>query len=119
MATAQKAMDLEPWQTDLLWDRQNGYHEEHPGGRHLFRWENTTYHLRPVKDDPDMWIVKGTGGEYRCDGAVETCSCPGYMHHKTRCKHLRALTAFNEARGATGQMDEEEMSEEQLRDLFR
>ena len=103
---------------DILWEQPDGVWEEHPGGRWLFRWERTTYQIRPVADDPDSWIIKGTGGEYRYDAAVGDCTCKGHAYHKSRCRHIRAMIAFLEAVGSTSKSNEVELTEEELKKLF-
>jgi len=113
MATA-RAMDHD----DILFDQPEGTIEEHGNGRYLFRWKNITWQIRPVKDDPDSWIIKGTGGEYRCEPGIGSCTCKGNAHHH-RCKHADdVMPAFLERRGATRCEDEEAMSEDELKALF-
>jgi len=113
MATA--ATERDP--LDVLQGMPDGTLEQHPNDRFLFRSGNVTWQIRPVQDDPDCWIIKGTGGEYRVDVAVGSCSCRGNTHWG-HCKHVDTMTLFVLARGATSKANEEEMSEEQLRALF-
>ena len=117
MATAAKTTDQEPWLTDDLWNQPDGYHEEYPGGRHRFRWDAITWEFREVKGDPDGWIARGNGGEYRVDAAAGACSCKGNTFHG-HCRHVDTLTVFFLKTGVRHSEANEEMSEEKLRAVF-
>jgi len=116
-------MDPEPWLTDLLWDKPDGYYEVHPNGVVLFKWLGQTFEVWRVEGDPDLLIIRGTGQKHKVDAAVGTCVCKGFKRWG-RCKHAETgqavLPIVRSLPGATSNEadEEDELSEEQLKALF-
>jgi hypothetical protein len=105
---------------DPYYDRPDGFMELLEGDWNGFRHKGQSYRAKPVRQG--LWEIAGLGPVYQVDLGEGTCECPHHTHRLApgeRCKHIDAILVLMSLLGEPVATEELEMTDEELKALFR